>query len=309
MSTEETKQSWIEHGDYAFSQSNFAEALTCYSKGLQQDPTNVLLLSKVGNAYFSMQQTTAAEHFYWQAFSISNAITVIYEYVLVPEQTRNLSILQVYLHDHLNVSITVEGLDYMINTLYQEIQEQPPPPPMNHKQSKPFEKLVTTLLHHAGIPFSQNLFDVVHQIQQTFLEPSRGTHRMILSKRMSWMQLEEFFYQFFQNQGYHVTKTKKSHDQGVDLLLKSDTEFIAVQIKKRAKPIGIRGVQEIHTGGVFYGTNRAVLISTSGFTRSALKLADKVMVECWDWQQILQEFHTHQQPLPTDQNQDQPIQG
>ena len=99
-------------------------------------------------------------------------------------------------------------------------------------------------------------------------------------------------------------KQKKSHDLGVDLLLKSDTEFFAVQIKKRVKPIGILDVQEIHTGGVFYGTNRNVLISTSGFTRSALKLVDKVMIECWDWQQILQEFHTHQLPLPFNQNQD-----
>jgi hypothetical protein len=191
----------------------------------------------------------------------------------------------------------------MINTISQEIQVQPPTPPISHQHSKPFETLVTTLLHHAGISFSQDLFDLVNQIQHTFSEPSQGSHQRNLSKRMSWMQLEDFFYQFFQNQGYQVTKTKQSHDQGVDLLLKNDTEFIAVQIKKRAKPIGIRGAQEIHTGGVFYGTNRAILISTSGFTKSALKLADKVQVECWDWRQILREFHTHQLPPPTDQNQ------
>jgi predicted lactoylglutathione lyase len=241
-----------------------------------------------------MQQTTAAEHFYWQAFSTSNAITLIYEYAFTPLQTNNLPMLQTYLYNHYNISITIEGLTYMISTISQEIQKQPPTLPMNPKQSKPFETLITTLLHHAGIPFPPELFSMAQQIKRTFVESSQEKHVMILSKRMSWMQLEEFFYQYFQDQGYEVTKTKRSHDKGVDLLLRRDNEFIAVQIKKRAKPSGIRGVQEIHTGGVFYGTNRAILISTSGFTRDALQLADKVQVKCWDEGRLLKELYKQQ---------------
>ena len=303
MSSEETQQPWITYGDDAFNHHNYPDALSYYTQALQQNLTNVTLLTKIGNTYFSMQCTTAAEHFYWQAFSLSNAITVIYEYALTSIQATTLPNLQTYLHDTFNVSITIEGLDHMLNTISQDAQQQPPTTTKNHTPYNPFENLVTTLLHHAGIPFSQDLFDIAKQMKHAISEPSQGKHQMILSKRMSWMQLEDFFYQFFQNQGYHVTKTKRSHDQGADLLVKNDTEFMAVQIKKRAKPIGVKGVQEVYAGRGFYGTHRALLISTSGFTRPALKLANKIGVECWDWQQILREFRTHQQPPLTNQDQ------
>jgi len=117
---------------------------------------------------------------------------------------------------------------------------------------------------------------------------------------MSGRQFERFLGWFFEKQGYHVTSTKKSHDKGADLVLRKSGECLVVQAKRRKNTIGVQAIQETFTAAAFYQANRALVITSSRFSRPALELANKLGVECWDWERLLQELRNHQLLLPTD---------
>jgi HJR/Mrr/RecB family endonuclease len=64
--------------------------------------------------------------------------------------------------------------------------------------------------------------------------------------KMTWQQFELFLQLFFEKQGYHISKTKKSHDQGANMILECTGERVVVQTKKRKKTTGNKAVQEVH---------------------------------------------------------------
>ncbi len=68
--------------------------------------------------------------------------------------------------------------------------------------------------------------------------------------------------------------TTGSNDQGVDVTAKRGSEFLVAQCKKYSKPVGNKAVQEVVAGMKYYGANKGAVISTSGFTASARKLAN-----------------------------------
>ncbi len=107
---------------------------------------------------------------------------------------------------------------------------------------------------------------------------------------MSWQQFENFLQNFFEKKGYQVIRTKKSHDYGCDLILKKSGENTVIQAKKRKATIGVKAVQEIFAAKSFYEAKHAILIVTSRFSKPALKLAEKIGVECWDWEQLLKQI-------------------
>lgn len=101
---------------------------------------------------------------------------------------------------------------------------------------------------------------------------------------LTGIQFEKFLGEFFKKQGYRVTITKASGDQGVDLLLYKDQRKIAVQCK-RFKPsnrVGNTAIQEVVTGKIFYDCTEAWVITTSTYTPHAILLANKVGVKLID---------------------------
>ena len=76
-----------------------------------------------------------------------------------------------------------------------------------------------------------------------------------------------------QNSGWQVKETPTSGDQGVDLIATIDDLRICIQCKNHEKAIGNKAVQEISAGKLYWKGTHAVLVSKSGFTNSAHKLA------------------------------------
>lgn len=74
--------------------------------------------------------------------------------------------------------------------------------------------------------------------------------------------------------GWSTEVTSGSGDQGVDILASFDNRKLAIQCKRYAGTVGNKAVQEAHSGGVFYKTDAAAVISNANFTRSAIALAD-----------------------------------
>ena len=75
------------------------------------------------------------------------------------------------------------------------------------------------------------------------------------------------------SQGWEVKKTPISCDQGFDLIASGDELKLCIQCKDHKKAIGNKAVQEVYAGKKYWSGTHAILISRSGFTKSAQKLA------------------------------------
>ncbi len=81
------------------------------------------------------------------------------------------------------------------------------------------------------------------------------------------------------NSGWQVKETPNSGDQGVDLIASIDGLRVCIQCKNHQKAIGNKAVQEISAGKLYWKGTHAVLVSKSGFTKAAQKLAKANNVE------------------------------
>ena len=81
------------------------------------------------------------------------------------------------------------------------------------------------------------------------------------------------------NSGWKEKETPSSADQGVDLIASIDGLRVCIQCKNHEKAIGNKAVQEISAGKLYWKGTHAVLVSKSGFTKAAQKLANANNVE------------------------------
>ncbi|HIX36237.1 MAG TPA: restriction endonuclease [Candidatus Limosilactobacillus merdigallinarum] len=98
-------------------------------------------------------------------------------------------------------------------------------------------------------------------------------------------ELEQMVKEQFTSMGYEAVATKKSGDQGADVIVKeSSTGLITVvQVKQYSdSKVGNKAVQEVLAGKEFYDADRAIVMTTSYFTKSATELAEKTDVELMD---------------------------
>jgi HJR/Mrr/RecB family endonuclease len=86
-------------------------------------------------------------------------------------------------------------------------------------------------------------------------------------------EFEDYFSDFFQDQGYKVLNTPSSGDYGADLIISINKLKIAIQCKRYSSTVGIAAVQEIIAAKKFYKCNRTVVITNSFFSKNAIELA------------------------------------
>jgi len=79
---------------------------------------------------------------------------------------------------------------------------------------------------------------------------------------------------------------KVTGDQGADLILSKDGEKIVVQAKKYAGKVSNKAVQEIAAAKKYYNADRAMVVTNSAFTKSAIELAFSNDVELWDGRKL-----------------------
>ena len=75
------------------------------------------------------------------------------------------------------------------------------------------------------------------------------------------------------SRGWRVEETPKSGDQGIDLIASIEKYRLCIQCKDHKKPIGNKAVQEVSAGKKYWNGTHAILVSQSGYTKSAYKLA------------------------------------
>jgi restriction system protein len=90
---------------------------------------------------------------------------------------------------------------------------------------------------------------------------------------MSPEEFEHYCAALLRESNWDARVTKLSGDQGVDIVADKRGTRIVVQCKKYSKPIGNRAVQEIVAGIAHQDAQRGVVVATSDYTPSAVKLA------------------------------------
>jgi hypothetical protein len=104
---------------------------------------------------------------------------------------------------------------------------------------------------------------------------------------LSGHEFEEYLKKLFELLGYTVLRTPLSRDQGADLIISKDNEKIVVQAKKYNGMVSNSSVQEIVAAKNHYGADKAMVVTNSSFTKSAIDLALTNNVELWDGKKLI----------------------
>ena len=101
-------------------------------------------------------------------------------------------------------------------------------------------------------------------------------------EQMDGFEFEKLIGDLFRKAGYKVTVTKKSRDQGADLIVERNGIATAIQTKKYTGSVGNTAVQEVVAAIKFYDCYRAMVITTGTFTKGAFELASRNGVQLID---------------------------
>lgn len=89
---------------------------------------------------------------------------------------------------------------------------------------------------------------------------------------------EEYIKTLLHNGGFVAKRTRSSGDYGVDVLATKGGVSFAVQCKLFNRPVGVKAVQEVVSGRIFYKADYAIVVSNNSFTPAAQTLARKLDV-------------------------------
>lgn len=78
--------------------------------------------------------------------------------------------------------------------------------------------------------------------------------------------------------GWNAIVTSGSGDQGADVIAEKNNKKIAIQCKMYSNKVGNSAVQEVFSAKKYYNATEAAVITTIGYTKSALDLARKTNV-------------------------------
>lgn len=100
---------------------------------------------------------------------------------------------------------------------------------------------------------------------------------------MDGYQYEEKCAKFLEKNGFtNILVTKKSGDQGIDLIAYKSGEKYGIQCKYYSNPVGNKSVQEAYAGAAYYKCDIAAVITNTTFTKAAFELAKKIDVILWE---------------------------
>ncbi len=113
--------------------------------------------------------------------------------------------------------------------------------------------------------------------------------------KLTPFQFEKLISKLFKNKGYKTKVTKKSRDYGVDIIAKKDNDIIVIQCKKYKKEhkVGNRDIQKILGSMWKYKANKAIIITTSYFTKPALEQAKKAPIQLWNLRKLKEEIRKY----------------
>jgi hypothetical protein len=101
-------------------------------------------------------------------------------------------------------------------------------------------------------------------------------------RSMDGASFEVFVADLFKAMRHRVVSCGGSGDQGVDIVVNTRGERIAVQCKNHSLPVGNRPVQEVYAGARHHRCVEAWVIAPAGYTSGARDLAKSTGVSLYD---------------------------
>lgn len=98
--------------------------------------------------------------------------------------------------------------------------------------------------------------------------------RKLPAAAMSGTEFEEYVARVARSCGVPVIMTPPSGDWGVDLIVGRRPDRLAIQCKRRARPVGAGAVQEVVAGAPMQGCAKTMVVTNHEFTSAARKLAE-----------------------------------
>ncbi|WP_281885718.1 restriction endonuclease [Paenibacillus sp. YYML68] len=115
--------------------------------------------------------------------------------------------------------------------------------------------------------------------------------------KLEGIAFEDFMASVFQRQGYIVSGTKASGDDGIDLIIETHGRRIGVQCKRYSGNVSVSAVQEVYAGKGMYDCDEALVVTNSYYTHPARRMADKLGVALWDRNNLIEELHNLQKRI------------
>lgn len=104
-------------------------------------------------------------------------------------------------------------------------------------------------------------------------------HNLNKIDKLTGVEFENYMGEYFKKIGLNnVEVTKASGDFGVDIIFYKKNKKYVCQTKRYNKPVGIKAIQEVVSGRIFYKANCAVAITNSFYTNAAIQLAKECNV-------------------------------
>lgn len=107
---------------------------------------------------------------------------------------------------------------------------------------------------------------------------------------MTGDQFEEFLVMLFKILGYSAKKTKKTRDQGADVILHVHGVRIVVQAKRERNKISNSAIQQVVASKAIYAATEAWVVTNSYYTDPAKELAKANGVKLWDRDRLIAEL-------------------
>ena len=110
--------------------------------------------------------------------------------------------------------------------------------------------------------------------------------------RLSPYEFEELIAKLFEKMNYRVKLTSKTADYGADIIARKREDTFVIQVKKYAEgnKIGAVEVQQLLGSMWKYKANKAIFVTTSTYTRSAIRQTEGAPIELWDGKKLYKLF-------------------
>jgi HJR/Mrr/RecB family endonuclease len=278
-----------------------------------------------GNTWFLAGNNTKALHSYYKALQHAKALNIIVKYIKKNKENlfEDQDLLKDLLQTKYHILLIPRALPFLLINIKKLVDEQEEQKAYQHfkkiilsKQPKTPEEYVDVLLDLNENPSWQEmgfLSDLLREHRFNYyicdvdqlchdrtraLALARFEHSLQEKKpetltdidSMTGFEFEDFLINLFTTLGYTVERSKRSHEQGLDFLLERYDERIACQVKRYNQAVGNKAIQEVNAARDYYHCQKALVVTNSNFTSSAIQLAERCNVELWDRKKLKEQI-------------------
>ena len=106
--------------------------------------------------------------------------------------------------------------------------------------------------------------------------------------KLNGIEFENLLIKQFQNLGYKTMETPASGDYGADIIVdtEDETRFI-IQCKRFKSKVNLKAVQEVVGALAHFNGDIGIVITSSSFLNSAIKLAESNDIELWEKNRLM----------------------